>query len=114
MDANTITLITHAMKQAEPPLFECGVIAVAGGLQAWAQANLPTELLENENWVHILLYAHSRGRWENMPPSDAALNQRALQTDARIFSAFSFFKTRIYVITEEERDVTTLMRSDEY
>lgn len=43
MNVNNVSLMLDAMNKAIPALFECGMIAVTGGLQ---------------NWVHILLHAH--------------------------------------------------------
>lgn len=114
MNINNVSLMLDAMNKAVPALFECGMIAVTGGLQNWSDTHLPPILLENQNWVHILLHAHTHACWDDMPPADAKANHDAIAHGGRIFSAFSFLETRIYVITEDERSVTTLLLSDEY
>ena len=51
-----------------------------------------------------------------MYKEDRELNYRSLETDneGRIFSAFTILDEKIYVITEWDRSVTTVMLASDY
>lgn len=88
-------------------LFELGtVVATPGALDALRAANqLPYEFLQR----------HMRGEWGDIDPEDWQANERALQIGQRLFSAYSTHKgTRLWLITEWDRSVTTLLLPSEY
>lgn len=61
------------------------------------------------------LARHSRGDWGDVPPEDAAENQRALQHGRRLLSSYrTRLGERIWVITEADRSATTILLPDEY
>ena len=98
------------MKEGEPekrPLFELGqTVATPGALDALARAE--------ENALAYLV-RHVTGDWGDLPEEDLQENQFSLENDLRIFSAYHL-KTgvKIYVITEWDRSVTTLLLPEEY
>ncbi len=62
-----------------------------------------------------LLARHQCGDWGCVPPEDAAANEEALQTGARIFSSYLLARgERVWIITEADRSSTTLLLPDEY
>ena len=88
-------------------LFELGeVVATPGALDALAAAGV----------VHTALIArHIEGDWGDLCAEDKEANQAALETGARILSAYTLpTKQRIWIITEADRSVTTLLLPNEY
>lgn len=62
-----------------------------------------------------LLQRHVRGDWGALPAEDAAANEDALVTGCRILSSYPLNEhERLWVITEADRSVTTLLCPDEY
>ena len=110
------TVHSDCLANAKPDLFELGQTVCTTALDGWAQARLPTALLEGNLWLLILVKAHVTGCWEHMYKKDRELNYRSLETDneGRIFSAFTILDEKIYVITEWDRSVTTVMLASDY
>ena len=62
-----------------------------------------------------LLARHLSGDWGAVPVEDAHLNDQALLSDGRVLSSYPLGgNTRIWVITEWDRSVTTFLLPDEY
>ena len=62
-----------------------------------------------------LLRRHQRGDWGSVPPEDAEENRKSVETGCRILSCYFLTATeRIWIITEADRSVTTLLLPDEY
>ena len=98
------------MKEGEPPkrpLFELGqTVATPGALASLQQA-------EEEPFTYLL--RHVTGDWGDLPEQDIEENERSLEQDLRIFSAYHLSSgVKIYVITEWDRSVTTLLLPEEY
>lgn len=98
------------MPEQEPerrPLFALGqVVATPGALETLAEAELnPLALIGR----------HVTGDWGELPEEDAAENERALAIGARIFSSYRLESgAKVWVITEHDRSVTTLLLPSEY
>lgn len=60
------------------------------------------------------LRRHVRGDWGDVPREDALSNERAVEQGARILSSYEVEGQRIWVITEADRSVTTLLFPSEY
>jgi len=60
------------------------------------------------------LRRHVCGDWGNVPPDDALTNERAVVHGARILSSYEVAGERVWVITEADRSVTTLLFPSEY
>lgn len=59
--------------------------------------------------------AHLRGDWGNVPREDAAENERALTAGLRIMSSWTHPDAgTLWIITEADRSVTTLLTPEEY
>jgi hypothetical protein len=89
------------------PLFALGqIVATPGALEALEQAQqTPQEFLTR----------HVQGDWGTLDAHDQQANQRAVKEGHRILSAYTTKTgTRLWVITEWDRSVTTLLRPDEY
>ena len=58
---------------------------------------------------------HASGDWGEVCPEDRRANDEALANGERLLSAYSTAKgDRIWIITESDRSVTTLLLPDEY
>ncbi len=65
--------------------------------------------------ILLALGRHGAGDWGELEAGDKAANERALQTEGRLFSAYrSVTGTRFYVITECDRSATTVLLPQEY
>lgn len=65
--------------------------------------------------VDACFHRHSRGDWGDLDSEDVAENQRALRDGLRLFSRYTDRDGRVlYVITESDRSVTTLLLPEDY
>jgi hypothetical protein len=61
------------------------------------------------------LARHAAGDWGDLDQHDKAENESALKNGLRILSAYRLADdTRIWIITEADRSVTTILLPDEY
>ena len=87
-------------------LFPLGrLVATPGALDALTQEQILT-----------VLRRHANGDWGDMDAEDTASNNRALANgDERIFSSYQLTPTlKVWVITEWDRSVTTVLLPSEY
>lgn len=89
------------------PKFSPGqIVATPGALAA---------MEEHQCSPLTLLARHLSGDWGAVPIEDAQLNDQALQSDGRVLSSYPLGgNTRIWVVTEWDRSVTTLLLPEEY
>lgn len=95
------------------PLFPLGqVVATCGALEAVSHLCLMASLAR-----------HARGDWGCVDPEDAATNDEALRDGSRILSAYPVDPARpcagygtncLWIITEADRSVTTILLPEEY
>lgn len=88
-------------------LFSLGlVVATPGALEALIEARqTPAEFLRR----------HVSGDWGEMDPHDLQENEAALQRGGRLFSRYATTQqVVVWVITEWDRSVTTLLLPQEY
>jgi len=62
----------------------------------------------------LILNRHQCGDWGSMDQDDKEANDSALNTEARIFSAYKFGTVLLWVITEADRSATTILLPEEY
>lgn len=89
------------------PLFPLGnAVATPGALEAMSKAKVPA--IE-------LLARHQLGDWGDMPDEDKQENDLSVYQDLRIFSAYKIAPgSTVWIITEADRSVTTILLPDEY
>ncbi|CAJ4468569.1 type I restriction-modification system methyltransferase subunit [Burkholderia pseudomallei] len=88
------------------PLFRLGqIVATRGVLQHLEHHGIQAD---------PYLRRHVRGDWGDVPPEDALSNERAVEHGARILSSYEVASQRVWVITEADRSVTTLLFPSEY
>lgn len=83
------------------------VVATPGALRVLTAANLaPTEFL----------FRHLTGDWGDLGPEDQEANDRAVAEGNRILSSYQMpeGEARLWILTEWDRSVTTLLTPDEY
>lgn len=88
-------------------LFPLGqVVATPGALEALENAGQePVEFLQR----------HVTGDWGEVPPEDAQENELSVSQGFRILSAYTLStRVKIWIISEADRSVTTLLLPDEY
>jgi hypothetical protein len=89
------------------PLFPLGqTVATPGALEALTQARQsPSAFLER----------HARGDWGEVCGEDAEANHNALLDEGRVLSAYcTALGVRLWIITEADRSVTTVLLPEEY
>lgn len=87
------------------------VLVTSGAMEAVEATGVPPPLL-----IHGLLVLHASGRWGEVDAEDAKANDEALMNRGRILSAYDLPETgtRVWVITEWDRSVTTILLPSEY
>ena len=92
----------------QPPLFPLGqVVATPGAL----------DLLDRTGTnASRLLARHQRGDWGTVCANDVAENNRSIKDGERVLSAYELGRQheRLWIITERDRSVTTLLLPQEY
>ena len=63
--------------------------------------------------VHYLV-RHVTGDWGNVDEQDKEANETAVYQGGRIISAYGEGQSRILIVTEWDRSVTTILQPDEY
>ncbi len=88
-------------------LFPLGqTVITPGALDALAKA---------EQHPGDFLTRHLAGDWGEICKEDAAANQEALETDLRLMSVYTTRnQTKLWIITEADRSVTTILLPEEY
>jgi len=60
------------------------------------------------------LTLHQGGQWGIVPPDDARENELALISGGQLLSVYLVGKERLWVITDADRSITTLLLPDDY
>ncbi|EPH8972236.1 hypothetical protein VAC37_002195, partial [Neisseria gonorrhoeae] len=99
-----------------PSLFDLGRVSMTATVDYRAKEHLPAQLYENSLYAQILLEAHRHGIWGDIPPEDAKPNQLALKPgeEGRIMSSYKIGDQKIWVVTEWDRSLTTLLFPEDY
>ena len=92
---------------AKKALFPLGMVVLTPGADAVlvAAGVIAREIIER----------HQSGDWGELMPDDCSVNDDAVRYGDRILSAYKLGKgRRLWVITEADRSVTTLLLPSEY
>jgi len=96
------------MESVKPLLFSLGkIVSTPGALDALARAN---------QQPHDFLNRHAAGDWgAELSEEDKAENEYSLQHGFRILSSYKTAAgEKLWLITESDRSVTTLLLPEEY
>ena len=88
------------------PKFSLGKTFATAAVTAWAEC-------ENID-LSKLMWKHHFGDWGDLGPEDKQANEEALTQGSRILSAYQIGDRKIYVITEMDRSMTTILFASEY
>jgi hypothetical protein len=101
---------------SKTPRFSLGQLYITPGAQAALERYQVNPLL--------LLGRHMTGDWGEVCPEDTQTNEEALQIGGRLFSVYvlpapdggstALAPIKIWIITEADRSVTTLLLPEEY
>jgi hypothetical protein len=73
------------------------------------------ELIKKEHIDGLkLLQRHVTGDWGDLDEADKQENELSVQKGFRVLSAYGKGDRKLWVITEADRSVTTILRPDEY
>ncbi len=81
------------------------VVATPGALSLLEQHDLEAA---------TFLLRHLGGDWGDVCKQDSKLNDDALKDGTRILSSYPINKKKLWIITEADRSVTTLLLPEEY
>lgn len=97
----------NCLNSSSRPLFPLGrIVATPGALDAM-------EKLDIAAWT--LLSRHRQGDWGDLSPEDRVENELAVRKGFRVLSSYPIGSdVRIWIITEADRSVTTLLLPEEY
>lgn len=104
----SISLKKDFQSLTTPCLFGLGhVVATPGALDLLDRCGVNAS---------TLLARHQRGDWGAICEADAATNAQALHYGDRILAAYEIGqqKERLWIITEHDRSITTLLLPEEY
>jgi len=92
-------------------LFSLGqIVSTPGALEALDHAAINAMGLMMD-----LIRRHQSGDWGNVPPGDAEENMRSVENGWRILSSYPITDDQnLWIITEADRSVTTLLLPEEY
>ena len=95
------------MSDLNPTLFEPGqVLSTPGAMSALSEANEPPI---------ALLRRHLTGDWGDLCPEDKEENELSVREGFRILSSYTLSTgVKVWIITEADRSVTTLLLPEEY
>lgn len=69
----------------------------------------------DQDLAHMLILRHMFGDWGDVCADDAAANESALRHGSRLMSVYNLFGGEtVWIITESDRSVTTLLTPADY
>lgn len=89
--------------------FKLGVLVLTRGV-----ADKVAENTHFAEFVWDSIKRHARGDWGDISKEDWKENQFSLDRRLRLFSVYKQKKTKIWIITEADRSVTTVLFPEEY
>ena len=80
----------------------------------WSQLHAEHEPVDILREIGALLARHRSGDWGDIPAEDAAMNDQALINDTRLMSVYVLLGFKVWIITEADRSVTTVLLPEDY
>ena len=104
--------MTDSNEDNTRPLLPAGRVVMTANLQSKLREANP-EFWEAE--LIGLIYRHASGDWGDLDEDDRRQNELALGRGLRIFSAYETSSgIKIWIITEADRSVTTVLLPEDY
>lgn len=89
--------------------FELGMKVMTRGIQEAIKANTLTD-----RDIQSILAKHHNGDWGDLEQEDKQMNDDAIVNGDRILSAYQIRGLKLWVVTEWDRSVTTVLLPEEY
>jgi hypothetical protein len=89
---------------------EIGGLVATAGVDAWVRKSPEVR----GSGVAVSLAKHVTGDWGDVCDEDKAANDYAAGHDERVLSAYTVDGEKIWIITEHDRSVTTILFPEEY
>jgi hypothetical protein len=70
--------------------------------------------MEAKAHLFDLLTRHAKGDWGDLCAFDRRQNEIALRDGYRVFSSYNAPAGRVWIITEADRSITTILLPEEY
>ena len=103
-------MVMKMILQIIPGRFQLGSLVWTRGVN--------DRIADDEEFAKFVLRSikrHARGDWGELPPEDVRENELSLNEGFRLLSAYHHQDgTKIWIITEADRSVTTVLFPDEY
>lgn len=93
------------------PKFDLGQIVATRGVDQWITEGEPSDRLSR---VARCVERHRAGDWGDVDDEDRATNDISVEQGLRIMSVYTVDERTIWIITEADRSVTTLLFPEEY
>jgi len=91
---------------------ELGQVVITSNLYNQLEAaHTPAEILRE---IASLILRHQRGDWGDVHPEDTGANDQALEDGTRLLSVYPLFDFKVWIITEADRGVTTVLLPEDY
>jgi hypothetical protein len=91
------------------PKFSLGKTVLTRGINEMIREDQPSA-----DFLGICLMRHERGDWGEICEEDYEENERALKSGYRLMSVYPYKGEKIWIITEWDRSVTTILKPSEY
>ena len=91
------------------PLFSLGVSVVTQGVHY-----LQKSAVGFDKDLRPLVKRHLNGDWGNVCEGDKILNDISIENNSRILSSYVFNDEDVWIITEGDRSVTTILLPNKY
>lgn len=91
-------------------MIKLGEVVATSGLVAWLDEGPESRSAEASR----CLLRHSSGDWGEVCDEDKRTNDSAVAQDLRVISAYTIDGRKVWIITEWDRSVTTLLFPEEY
>ena len=88
------------------PRFPLGNLYATSAVALWASQ----EGLSLSQFIE----RHHNGDWGNLDEEDKQVNEDAIKQGGRIFSSYLTNRRKLYVISEADRSMTTILFANEY
>jgi hypothetical protein len=89
---------------------ELGQVVATAGIDSWAKDNPEARVVG----IATALRRHAAGDWGDVCDEDKELNNAAVRGEARLLSAYTIDGEKVWIITEWDRSVTTVLFPSEY
>jgi hypothetical protein len=93
----------------EAKMIQLGKLVMTSGMSHWAGH----DAARMEGILH-LVKKHQSGNWGEVDSEDWQANDQSVEEGTRILSSYTLFGEKIWVITEWDRSVTTVLFPSEY